>query len=287
MLNFRPATGAPAAPLPAAALMLLRPAARGGAFEVFMVERSAKLRFMPGALVFPGGRVDPADAQADLAALPGADAPVGDAPAQLARALRIAALREGLEESGVLPCLAHTPDAQILQRCRAELLAQRQAFYETLAALGLRPDLAELRFIDHWITPPFEARRFDTRFFAARAPAQQRASFAPGELVSGQWLRPAEALERAVRGEVALAPPTVRQLHELAAAPDLDAALARPAPQRPIQPQLLRDAPQITLLLPGDRAFDPPGEGVDRIVHSATQKGLWISEGHPPPSPLG
>lgn len=50
----------------AATVVVLRPTAAGR--EVYMVRRSAKSPFMPSTLVFPGGRLDPADGASELAA---------------------------------------------------------------------------------------------------------------------------------------------------------------------------------------------------------------------------
>src|SRR5215218_10085056 len=87
----RPAEPAPARP--AATVLLVRDGAAG--LEVFMVVRHREIEFAGGALVFPGGRVEEADA-----ALAGDD-PLG--------AFRVAGIRETLEECGVL--LAREPGA--------------------------------------------------------------------------------------------------------------------------------------------------------------------------------
>src|ERR1700742_1637106 len=60
-----PNHGKPATPRPAASIVLLR---RGGehsqrALEVLLLKRTEAAAFMPGAWVFPGGSVDPADGE--------------------------------------------------------------------------------------------------------------------------------------------------------------------------------------------------------------------------------
>ena len=83
-------------------------------------------------------------------------------------------------------------------RCSlAELLRRR--------GLVLRSDL--LRPWARWITPETEARRYDTRFFAAALPDGQRARDVSGEADETAWLEPAAALEAASRSEISLFPP--------------------------------------------------------------------------------
>jgi hypothetical protein len=96
----------------------------------------------------------------------------------LARALVVAAVRETFEECGVL--LAGTSDAHLVEDVsgpgweqeRADVASGRLGLSEVLGrrGLGVRADL--LRPWAHWITPPGEPRRFDTRFFVAAAPAR-------------------------------------------------------------------------------------------------------------------
>ena len=47
--------------IPAATLVIFREAADGGPPELLMVERAKAMAFAAGAMVFPGGRVDPGD----------------------------------------------------------------------------------------------------------------------------------------------------------------------------------------------------------------------------------
>src|SRR5690349_12997588 len=82
------------APRPAATLVVVRDAAAG--VEVFCVERHPKSGFLGGAIVFPGGKVDPADASE-------AWAQVSDGGEGEDRAHRVAACREALEEAAILP----------------------------------------------------------------------------------------------------------------------------------------------------------------------------------------
>jgi 8-oxo-dGTP pyrophosphatase MutT (NUDIX family) len=232
----------PVTPRDAATVMLLRPAGAGpgGAaaepgLEVYMLRRRSSMAFAAGAYVFPGGSVDPADADADIA-WAGPDAAEWgrrlDAPADLARTLVCAAVRETFEESGVL--LAG-PDAETMpattggegwEADRRALLARLLSLAQLLRRRGLvlRSDL--LRPWARWITPVTEARRYDTRFFAAALPHGQRARDVGGEADETAWLAPAAALDAASRREISLWPPTAVTLGELRACGTVAAALA-------------------------------------------------------------
>ena len=164
----------PVTPRDAATVMLLRPAAGGQpeggepGLQVYMLRRRSSMAFAAGAYVFPGGSVDPADADEGIP-WAGPDAREWgrrlDAPAELARILVCAAVRETFEESGVLlagpdtgTVLATTGDAQ-WEADRRNLLAGSLSLAELLRRRGLllRSDL--LRPWARWITPVTEASR--------------------------------------------------------------------------------------------------------------------------------
>ena len=161
--------------------VLLRPTA--ARFDVFLVRRNDSIAFMGGAHVFPGGRVDPADridveTMADGAESAAARMP--DLSADDAIAHHVAALRELFEEAGVL--LARnkgrliTIEADSPNRFpahRHNLLGKAVAFPAIVRTEGLRLALDELIYFAHWVTPDIEIKRFDTRFFIARAPEGQ------------------------------------------------------------------------------------------------------------------
>ena len=101
---------APVEPRDAATVMLLRPPPGGAGpdaagLQVYMLRRQSSMAFAPGAFVFPGGSVDARDAEIEVG-WTGPDAQewgrMIDAPADLARALVCAAVRETFEECGVL-----------------------------------------------------------------------------------------------------------------------------------------------------------------------------------------
>ena len=101
----------------------------------------------------------------------------------------------------------------------------------------------DLRRWAHWVTPEVEPRRYDTVFYVAALPRDARARDLSGETTRAEWRTPASALAAAAAGELALMPPTVSVLLELADLPDLE-AVARAAQDRvvtPVLPGLRRD----------------------------------------------
>jgi 8-oxo-dGTP pyrophosphatase MutT (NUDIX family) len=217
----------PAVPRDAATVMLLRPAGTGAGVEVLMLRRVAAMKFAPGAYVFPGGSVDPADYDAPVG-WHGPDpaefgARLGASP-EMARALVCAAVRETFEEAGVL--LAGAPDGGPVadpsgpswESDRAALVAGDVTLAELLSRRGLvlRADL--LVPWARWITPEGEPRRFDARFFAAALPAGQVATGHEAESDRIAWLRPADAIESARAGQISMLPPTATTLHDFAVA---------------------------------------------------------------------
>lgn len=210
----------PPVPRHAATVLLLRD--RAGGPEVFMLRRASSMAFAPGAYVFPGGGVDARDAEYDR---PGMDftgwGEVFGADAGTARALVCAAVRETFEEAHVL--LAGPSPEKIVEDTgpyepdRLALLDRSHSLAGFLDAHGLVPRADLLRPWGHWITPVVESRRYDTRFFVAALPDGQRARDVSTEADTVAWLRPADALDRAARGEIFMLPPTTAMLTSLTA----------------------------------------------------------------------
>jgi 8-oxo-dGTP pyrophosphatase MutT (NUDIX family) len=107
----------------------------------------------------------------------------------------------------------------------SEAAARRAAARETLEEVGLRVEPDELVGFALWSPPEGVPKRMRTRFFAARSPEGELA-VAADELVSTEWLRAEEALERHAAGTLTLFPPTWVTLHGLLGAASVDAVLA-------------------------------------------------------------
>ena len=181
----------PDAPQPikaAATVILWRESADGPC--VLMGQRGAAAAFMPSKFVFPGGAVDPADAGVTLAGGldPRSSARLdlwsdGPAPATLAAA----AIRELWEETGLALAV---PGTWSPAHDAGEDWAR-------MAARGLQPCAAAMRFVFRAITPPGRSRRFDARFFLVPATAiagdAGDVTNASGELSHLQWIAPGQA----------------------------------------------------------------------------------------------
>lgn len=252
---------APPVPIrPAATVLLCRDGAAGP--EVLMIQRHALSDVLGGSYVFPGGKLDAADAVLDAAAHLD-ESPERlharlcdpDIDAAIAAAIHVAAVREVFEECGLL--LAEGIDGPGALEAAASS-AGGMAFNDMLGRLGLRLATRALKPWSRWITPlqalHSPGKRFDTRFFIARAPAGQEARHDNHEAVLCAWLRPRDALERYWRGEIALAAPQIMSLAHLARHASVASMLAEADSRAPC---LVRP---LTFDLDGTRATAYPGD---------------------------
>jgi 8-oxo-dGTP pyrophosphatase MutT (NUDIX family) len=252
----------PPTPRDAATVMVLRSAGVG--VEVLMLRRVAAMKFAPGAYVFPGGSVDPADSDPAVGWHGPDPAEFGarlGASAEMARALVSAAVRETFEESGVLfagppgggPLAA--PSGPSWEADREALAAGAVTLAGLLSRRGLvlRADL--LVPWARWITPEGEPRRFDARFFAAALPAGQVPTGHAAESDHIAWLRPADAIAAARAGEISLFPPTAATLNDFAAGDGVAAILGRPPLIEPVMPRLVREDGAAWLYIPDEVGY--------------------------------
>lgn len=220
-----------AAITPAASIVIVRDGAAG--LEVFMLERNqgAGMAFA-GASVFPGGKVDADDRAAHWAANWAANWAGQSPPAAAPEAAYwIAAVRETFEEAGLL--LARRPGSRALlgadelQRLVAAGRASEAAGFAGLVqAESLTLAFDQMLHFGHWITPTWAPRRFDTHFFLAAAPHEQRTDLDRRESASGVWVRPAVALADADAGRRTLVAVTRCTLELLATWPTSSEAFA-------------------------------------------------------------
>ncbi|MDO9230463.1 MAG: hypothetical protein Q7U03_12965 [Syntrophales bacterium] len=285
------------APRDAATVILLRDQTEGP-YEVFLMRRHRNQIFMGGAFVFPGGGLDDADADPEIAACTSgfraADAKrllqETDLPEAIALGLFVAAIRETFEEAGVLLArdargsvvdLSAPETAARFSSYRLELHEERLTLAELVRREGLvfAPDL--LIPYAHWITPEIESRRFNTRFFLARLPEGQVPVHDRMELTESSWMTPAFALAENEAGRIILMPPTLKTIEELLSFSHTAQLFAAARSQRigTILPEAFRTADGFGIRLPHDSEYtlnvgkQPPHPGGStRIVREG---GIW------------
>ncbi|MEH3160187.1 MAG: NUDIX domain-containing protein [Sphingomonas taxi] len=240
-------------PIPAATLVLLRerPDAHP---EVLMVERAKAMAFAGGAMVFPGGRVDPGDVA--LAAVLDAG---GDGAA------RVAAIRETIEEVGLAIALVPMPSPAQCAAIR-DRLHGGEDFGAILAEAGITLDLTMLEPFARWLPDHPGIRIFDTLFFLARAP-QGEASVDATETVRLTWTTPAALLAEADAGRATIIYPTRRNLERLALYADYAAAVAdaRAHPVRTITPFVETRDGVPHLCIPADCGYPVTAEAMTAV----------------------
>ncbi|HEX8667178.1 MAG TPA: NUDIX hydrolase [Allosphingosinicella sp.] len=242
-------------PIPAATLILMRPAAAGGAPEILMIERTADMAFAAGALVFPGGRIDPEDHAAAARLAPN----LPDAAA------RIAAIRETIEETGLAPALIPAPDSAGAAALR-EGMARGERFAPLLERLGTAPDFDALTPFARWCPNFRETRRFDTLFYLAEAPedvAQARVQEA--EATRLFWASAAAILAEIDAGRAHAIFPTRRNLERLARFGSIGEARADAAahPVRKITPWVEERDGSKFVCIPTDAGYPVTAEPLE------------------------
>jgi len=192
---------------------------------VCMLRRPRRSSFAAGAFVFPGGAVDDADGEADAA-------------------YTVAGVREVLEEVGILiggaaPGTEYSDLNERIAAARERVLAGAD-FTDVLAEHGLAISADQLVYIAHFVTPPREGRRYDTRFFACATPSRHEVRLHDAEAVDGGWYRP-EAMLALEFPEIM--PPTRVMCHEFARLGSVQAILstlgAHPIEETDITPEII------------------------------------------------
>ncbi|MEN3973863.1 NUDIX domain-containing protein [Emcibacter sp. SYSU 3D8] len=245
----------------AATVLLLRD--RPDEMEVLMVQRHRDMKFMGGALVFPGGKHDAADVGAAKYATCASD----DV------ALRITAIREVFEECGIL--LAREKDGsgfvgdahreQIAERHRKRLDKGEMNMVQLAEAENIEFMTDLLVPFAHWVTPTGAPRRYDTWFYMVRVPEDHIHAHDGGESIDSVWISASQALadEAAKLREITF--PTRMQLAKLGRNKTVDAALdaARRATIVTVLPEI-RDG---KLQIPLEADYDITEEELSRALH--------------------
>ena len=264
---------APVVPRAAATVVMLRDGADG--LEVFMVRRHGMSDVLGGSYVFPGGKVDADDAtlrpEDSLDQTPDTlHASLGEPAldAVQATAIYVAAVREAVEECGVLFAQpARGPDVPVDVAQFAALCRAGHSFNQAVGALGLRLHTHALAPWSRWITPaksPVMTKRFDTRFFLAAAPAGQTAVHDDHEATASVWTTPQAALARYESKEIDLIPPQIMGLLHLAHYRSVQAAMQDARAHRP---PVIR--PEVVNIGNGDKLMCYPGDELHPVRERA------------------
>jgi 8-oxo-dGTP pyrophosphatase MutT (NUDIX family) len=215
---FTDGTREPVEPKHASTVVLLRDGdGRPGGLEVYLLRRHVDMAFAAGMCVFPGGGVDKRDFDADIGWVGPSAAEWADllgCDEAFARALVCAAVRETFEESGVL--LAGPTEESVVgdttgadwEEDRRALEGREVSFTSFLERRGLRLRTDLLRLWGSWVTPVFEPRRFNARFFVAELPAGQVTRDVSTESDHVVWLPVREAIRAVDAHEMLMLPPT-------------------------------------------------------------------------------
>ena len=259
---------------PAATVLLIRDADDGG-IEVFMLRRTFSAAFASGMFVFPGGKVDDVDGMEDIAE--NCDGLTDEHASSLlglpngGLAYWVACIRECFEEAGVLLARHETTgdvvrfDApEVIERFNTErhnIHDGSIALLDLCAQEGLRLTTDDIHYVSHWITPMGEKRRFDTRFFIARAPAAQEPLHDDGETIESFWIKPEEAIRRSHEKDLMLMPPTKANIEFLLPHKTTDevmAAASKVGTPQTILPKIKIDSDgRVTgIAMPGDSDYD-------------------------------
>ena len=243
----------------AATVVMLRDTPTG--MEVFLLKRHGLSDVLGGAYVFPGGKLDAADAQLDMAThldqSPRALHAALNEPqlAELSAAgLYVAALREAFEESGVL--FAENASAAATANAAA-MLRDGVRFDAMLASLSLRLQTQSVLPWSRWITPKMASvshKRFDTRFFVAGVPQHQTAQHDNHETTESVWLQPRAALAQYWDKAIELAPPQIMSLVHLSHHNSVASVLAQARSGKPavIEPEPFDMDGTRVICYPGD-----------------------------------
>ncbi len=240
----------------ASTVLLLRDGADG--IEIFMVQRNRAIEFASGALVFPGGSIEPNDYEI-------AETLATNLPNELA-AIRVAGVRETFEESGILLARSRGEVALVAADIATKVGPLRAAvdkgeikFSTILDEHGLVPAIDLLIPFAHWITPVNMPKRFDTHFLLAIAPKDHIGRHDGHESVDSIWITPRAALDGAETKRFTLPFPTIRNLIKLDKLKSAQAALdfARVTPVVTVMPEMSKnDSGGSRLKIPKEAGYD-------------------------------
>jgi 8-oxo-dGTP pyrophosphatase MutT (NUDIX family) len=270
-------------PVDAATVLLLRDSDIG--LQVLLLRRHHASKVLGGAYVFPGGKLDAQDQVPEV--LQHLHEPLGSLHQRLAEpalslersaGLFVAALREALEECGVLP--GQPNDVPWLPDLR-QRLQQGQDWASALDATQARLHTHAILPWSRWITPRQPSvtnKRFDTRFFITRVDPMQDARHDDHETTDSVWLTPQQALQRFAQGDIELAPPQIMSLMDLKLHASVDAALTHARQRQPvlIEPEPFDEDGCRVICYPGDPRHGVPQKHLNGPTRLKFESGHFV-----------
>lgn len=238
-------------PRPAATVVVARDG--DGGLDLLFLRRPEEARFAAGAYVFPGGVIDPGDEAETLRDR------LGPRVTRAEPSALVAALREGFEETGLLPA-DELPPPEERHRGRLALLRHETTFPELVRRWDLRFRGLGAAYFARWITPAVLSRRYDARFFLVEHRGGEP-RLVGGEHTEAEWIAPSEALRRFEAGVLPMLYPTRKTVERLTGHPGLASAMEafRRAEVVATRPRLLVEGDAVLPLLPGEPGYERAG----------------------------
>jgi 8-oxo-dGTP pyrophosphatase MutT (NUDIX family) len=244
--------------IPAATVLIVRNGQSG--LEVFMVVRNHQIDFASGALVFPGGKVDKSDYDKKLVQFL-SNSNVNDKDDL---PYRIAAIRESFEEANVLFAKEKgeseniSPDKLLkLSEWRDRFNNKHASMYDFANSKKIFFSTNDLIPFAHWVTPKMMPKRFDTKFYIAKAPDGQEGKHDGFESVDSIWIKPQDALNDCFSGKKTIIFPTRLNLEKLNQSKTVEEAIssARKSKVTIVIPTIEKDINGSFLTIPKDAGY--------------------------------
>ena len=232
--------------------------------QVLLTKRNSKMAFAGGMWVFPGGAVDPGEADDFEPHCEGLDDSSASAILGIETgglAYWVAAIRENFEEVGLL--LGRRRDGLAINHSdfagdRDRLNQREGRFLDVVTRCELVLDTSAIHYVAHWVTPMGSPRRYSARFFVSRPPPGQVVHLDESETVGWAWMTPSMALERFESGQITMMTPTVRMLRSLALFDSADHVLQAASAHQSDERVRVYDRPDgsYTIVVPGEPGYD-------------------------------
>ena len=254
--------------IPASTVLIIRNCSSG--IEVFMVVRHHQIDFASGALVFPGGKVDKDDYDENLVNY---ISKTDDNKKILP--FKIAAIRESFEEANVLFANEKDKKENINSKRLLEFNNWREKFnnksgsmYEFAKDKNIAFSTENLIPFAHWVTPEMMPKRFDTRFYIAKAPEGHEGAHDGTESVDSVWINPKDALDDCYERKRNIIFPTRLNLEKLCRSKTVDEAITNAKRDAifTVTPVIKKDKNVTFLTIPKDAGYGDIREPLNEIT---------------------